>query len=82
MRDNDRERLVMCVITCKEIMDMRPPVPFEVQMRSLLNSRGVEFEDDNKLSFISNLNPVPLGVLEMVMSPGGDREYTQRIPST
>lgn len=37
--------------------------PINVQIRILLNANGFKFEDDGKLSSITNLNPKPLGEL-------------------
>ena len=55
------DRVVMCEITRNDILEMRPPVPFGVQVRLRLNRHGFKFEDDNKPSLIINQEPKPLG---------------------
>lgn len=55
------ERVVMCEITRNDILEMQPPVPYEVQVRLRLNKHGFKFEDDNKPSLIINKKPRPLG---------------------
>jgi len=44
-------------------------LPSEVQLRNLLNSKGMKFKDDGKPSSIINRNPIPLGVVKV------DRDY-------
>ena len=48
-------------ISWREICDIKTPVPLEVQMRNLLNSKGFKFLDDGKPSLIVNKSPTPLG---------------------
>ncbi len=57
------DRVVMCEITREEILEMKPPVPYAVQVRNRLNIAGFKFEDDGKLGLIANENPVPLGTM-------------------
>ena len=58
---NEVERIVMCEITRNDILEMKPHIPFEVQIRLRLNESGFKFEDDNKPSLVINKNPRPLG---------------------
>ncbi len=55
------ERVVMCEITLNDILEMRPQVPFAVQIRLRLNKCGFKFEDDHKPSLVINKEPKPLG---------------------
>ena len=55
------ERVVMCEITHDDLLEMVPPVPFAVQVRLKLNKHGFEFEDDNTVASILNVEPKPLG---------------------
>lgn len=53
--------ITKCKITDEELYNLRGPVPIPVQVRLLLNKRGIKFEDDGTVSVIVNTNPQPLG---------------------
>lgn len=55
------DKVVMCEITWNEIADMKLDIPFEVQIRLLLNKKGFKFEGDGHPSLILNKSPRPLG---------------------
>ena len=63
-----------CSITDEELMDMRPPVPFAIQVRFRLSKSGFKFEDDERPSLILNEDPKPLG--EFVCWKNADSETT------
>jgi hypothetical protein len=48
-------------ITDAEMMAMKPPIPFTIQMRLLAEKRGMRFLDSGKISAVMNENPIPLG---------------------
>jgi len=59
--NSDVRVVVECEIKWDWMLDMKPPVPFAVQMRQKLNAEGFKFEGDGKCSSIINENPKPLG---------------------
>ena len=59
----EQQQIVMREISRDEILNMRPPVPYVVQVRTKLNAAGFKFEDDRKFSSVLNENPIPLGTL-------------------
>ena len=61
--NNPIDSVVMCEITRNEILNMKPPVPYAVQVRNKLNKAGFKFVDDGKVSAVINENPVPLGTI-------------------
>ena len=58
---SDFDTVVMCEITRIEILEMKPHIPSEVQIRLKLNEFGFKFEDDHKPSLVINREPRPLG---------------------
>ena len=57
--------IIYAELTDREMMAMKPPVPLPIQMRSLLEKRGIKFTDTGKIVSAINENPVPVGELTM-----------------
>jgi hypothetical protein len=63
-----------------EICEMTGPIPLSVQIRMLLEKRGIRFDDDGKLSSVINESPNPLG--EIIVDrcvENGSTTYKQTI---
>jgi hypothetical protein len=57
--------IIAATITDEEIVNLDcSKIPFKIALRNLLNSKGIKFQDDGKVSAIVNENPTPLGILK------------------
>jgi len=60
-----KETVLRCEVSDTEILNFNIFVPYKVQMRMLLNKKGLRFfGDGNIMAVITDEDPIPLGKVE------------------